>query len=252
MNHVPRLVPRSPGFGRGISAFTGALFSTLAAGCVLAGPAPAAAGPVPAVQPLAVLLHDHAARTAPSVRARRIESVPDRRPLTRVHTVLPVLGRAISADGSAWLQVALPGRPSGHVGWIPAARTRRTSTGWRLAVDLSTRRVTVYNEGRVLRRFRAVVGKPSTPTPRGRFFIEEAVALSARDAGGPYALATSARSQVLQEFDGGPGQIALHGTENLAGALGTAASHGCIRLSPRAITWLARRIGSGTPLTVTR
>ena len=56
---------------------------------------------------------------------------------------------------------------------------------------------------------------------------------------------------MLQEFEGGPGQIALHGTNGLSGALGTAASHGCIRLSTGAITWLARRIGAGVPLTIT-
>ncbi len=44
----------------------------------------------------------------------------------------------------------------------------------------------------------------------------------------------------------------LHGTRNLSGALGSAASHGCVRLSTRAITWLAGRIGAGVPLTVTR
>ena len=82
-----------------------------------------------------------------------------------------------------------------------------------------------------MRRFSAVVGNPSTPTPRGRFFIEEALALAPGAHGGPYALATSARSNVLQEFEGGPGQIALHGTDGLSGALGTAVSHGCIRLS---------------------
>ena len=91
------------------------------------------------------------------------------------------------------------------------------------------------------------MGTPSTPTPRGRFFIEEALALSAGAHGGPFALATSARSSVLQEFEGGPGQIALHGTNGLSGALGTAASHGCIRLSTAAITWLARRIGGRRP-----
>jgi lipoprotein-anchoring transpeptidase ErfK/SrfK len=96
------------------------------------------------------------------------------------------------------------------------------------------------------------VGKPSTPTPRGRFFIEEPVALSSRDAGGPFALATSARSNVLQEFEGGPGQIALHGTDNLSGAPGTAVSHGCVRLSTSAITWLAGHVGAGVPLTITR
>jgi len=121
---------------------------------------------------------------------------------------------------------------------------------WRLAIDLSARRVTVYHRGRIQRRFLAVVGKPSTPTPRGRFFVEEALSLSSQDAGSPFALATSARSDVLQEFEGGPGQIALHGTDGLSGALGTAVSHGCVRLSTSAITWLARRIGSGIPLTI--
>jgi lipoprotein-anchoring transpeptidase ErfK/SrfK len=96
------------------------------------------------------------------------------------------------------------------------------------------------------------VGEPSTPTPRGQFFIEEALKLSSRDAGGPFALATSARSSVFQEFEGGPGQIALHGTNHLSGALGTAASHGCVRLGTGAITWMAGRIGAGVPLTITR
>ena len=65
-----------------------------------------------------------------------------------------------------------------------------------------------------------------------------------------YARSTSARSDVLQDFDGGPGQIALHGMGNLAGALGTASSHGCIRLATPAITWLAMHIGPGVPLSI--
>jgi lipoprotein-anchoring transpeptidase ErfK/SrfK len=84
------------------------------------------------------------------------------------------------------------------------------------------------------------------------FFIEEALALSSYEAGGPYALATSARSNVFQEFEGGPGQIGIHGTNNLSGEPGTAVSHGCIRLGTSAITWLARRVGAGVPLRITR
>jgi lipoprotein-anchoring transpeptidase ErfK/SrfK len=218
---------------------------------LLAAPASAAAASVPPSQPLVVLLHDHIARTRPDVRAHRIESVPARRPLTGVRTVLPVLGQATSKDGRAWTRVRLPGRPNAHTGWLPTAQTRRSATSWRIAIKLSTRRVTVYQDGRVVRRFSAVVGNPWTPTPRGRFFIEEALALSSAH-GGPFALATSARSAVLQEFEGGPGQIALHGTNGLSGALGTAASHGCIRLSTGTITWLARRIGAGVPLVISR
>jgi lipoprotein-anchoring transpeptidase ErfK/SrfK len=104
----------------------------------------------------------------------------------------------------------------------------------------------------VIRRFPAVVGKPSTPTPTGQFFIEEGLALSPSASGAPFALASSARSDVLQDFDGGPGQIAIHGMGGLPGALGTASSHGCIRLDATDITWLAMRIGPGVPLTITR
>lgn len=235
----------SSGARRGGSALV-----TAAVACAFVAPAPAA--PAPASQPLVVLLHDHVARAGPSTHAGRIESVASRRPLTRARTVLPVLGRASSRTRGSWLHVRLPGRPNSHKGWISTNRTRLTSTGWRILVDLSTRRLTVYHGDRARRHFRAIVGKPSTPTPRGSFFIEEALALSSYEAGGPFALATSARSNVFQEFEGGPGQIGIHGTDNLTGALGTAASHGCIRLGTRAITWLARRIGAGTPLTVTR
>jgi lipoprotein-anchoring transpeptidase ErfK/SrfK len=243
MNDSALTVLRHPGIRRGVVGLALALF---------AAPASAAAASVPASQPLVVLLQDHIARTGPSVRAHRIETVPARRPLTSVRTVLPVLGHATSKDGRSWTRVRLPGRPNAHAGWIPTAQTRRSATSWRIALRLSTRRVTVYQHGTVVRRFSAVVGAPSTPTPRGRFFIEEALALSGAPHGGPFALATSARSNVLQEFEGGPGQIALHGTNGLSGALGTAASHGCIRLSTGTITWLARRIGAGVPLTISR
>ncbi len=94
--------------------------------------------------------------------------------------------------------------------------------------------------------------KPSTPTPYGQFFVEEAERIAAQDVGGPYALAISARSDIFQEFEGGPGQIAIHGTGGLSDPLGSAASHGCIRLAPSAITWIARRIGAGVPVTVER
>jgi lipoprotein-anchoring transpeptidase ErfK/SrfK len=230
-----------------------ALMGVLIVGAsAFAAPAGAATPPVTPTQRLVKVLEDHAARVSPSPRSHEIEAVPAQRPLTRVRTILPVLGVEVGSDGKSWIHVRLPGRPNGHTGWIRASHTKQVSTGWRLVVKLATRRVTVYQDGRVARRFRAVVGAASTPTPRGRFFIEEAVALPSREPGGPFALATSARSNVLQEFHGGPGQIALHGTRGLPGKLGTASSHGCIRLDTRAITWLAQRIGAGVPLTVGR
>lgn len=221
------------------------------AGLLVGGPGTALASrAVPSTQALTVVLADHIVRVRPSAGAGRVDTVQARRPLTRARTVLPVL--AVGGPNDSWLRVRLPGRPNGHAGWISARATRSTATAWRIRVDLSARRVSVYREGRAVRHFRAIVGKPSTPTPRGSFFVEEALALSSFEPGAPYALATSARSNVLQEFAGGPGQIALHGTRNVPGALGSAASHGCVRLSSRAISWLASRIGAGVPLSIGR
>jgi hypothetical protein len=209
----------------------GAVAGLVALAIVGATAAPTAAAPAAkasAAQALVVLLGDHVVRRGPNAGAGRIEAVSARRPLTRTRTVLPLLGHG--GHRGAWLRVRLPGRPNGHSGWIAAARTRPDSTPWRIQVALAARRVIVFHEGRVVRRFSAIVGKRSTPTPRGSFFVEEALRLRRGEPGSPFALATSARSNILHEFDGGPGQVALHGTEGLSGTLGTAVSHSGDRL----------------------
>jgi lipoprotein-anchoring transpeptidase ErfK/SrfK len=209
-----------------------------------------ASGNVQATQELAVLLAPHAAHRTPDVSSPRMTILAARRPITGALTTLPVIARSIGADGARWLLVMLPGRPNGSTGWITEQGTRPLVTAWDIVVYLGARRVNAYSNGHLVRSFRAVVGKAATPTPTGQFFVEEALTMSAREPGGPFALALSARSNALQEFEGGPGQIAIHGVENLGGTLGTAASHGCIRLGTAAIEWLAARIAAGTPVSI--
>jgi lipoprotein-anchoring transpeptidase ErfK/SrfK len=184
-----------------------------------------------------------------------LAAVADQRPITLTRTTLPVLAEQTDAEGRTWLKVRLPGRVLDRkappkTGWITASNTRRSATTWHVVVNVNLRRVTVYRAGRQVRSFAAIVGTAATPTPRGEYFVEETMRLSKNFPGAPYALAASARSAVLQEFMGGPGQIALHGIGNIGGQMGTAASHGCIRVSTTAITWLARNIRAGTPLTI--
>lgn len=205
----------------------------------------AQAAPTRTLQPIVTILMAHTVHAAPSAGAAIVGKVPARTPITGEATVLPVLG-----DAHNWLRVALPGRPNGHSGWIRSAGTRRGVVHWRLVVDLSRRRLSVLEDGRLVRTFQAIVGKPSTPTPTGSFFVEEVVRLRGADAGGPFALALSARSSVLQEFDGGPGQIAIHGLDNVGGTIGTAASHGCVRLADDAVRWLAGRVDTGTRVVI--
>ena len=227
-----------------------ALVPVALAAVAFATPAQAKTPRVAVTQPLVILLQNHVAHASADLHARVVEPVAAQRPLTNVRTVLPVMGFIRGKDGNRWVHVRLPGRPSGHTGWILADQTIRSSTEWRIVVKVGAARVTVFRDGDLVRSFEAVVPKASTPTPYGQFFVEEALSISPHDVGGPYALAISARSDIFQEFEGGPGQIAIHGTDGLSDPLGSAASHGCIRLSPSAITWIARRIGGGVPVTV--
>jgi lipoprotein-anchoring transpeptidase ErfK/SrfK len=208
----------------------------------------ASASTAPTIQPtqaLVTLLAPHEVHKGPSARSGSLPLISAARPLTGLRTVLPVLG-----ESKSWLHVRLPGRPNGLTGWIRKQATVSSSTPWHLVVDISERRVIAFRLGHAVKSFPAVVGKPSTPTPTGTFFVEEAMSLSPGGLGAPFALALSARSTVYQEFDGGPGQIALHGLTGIGGVPGTAVSHGCIRLDGWAMTWLVSRVRAGTPVTI--
>jgi len=227
--------------------------AAIAAGAALtagASPAGAAQPPPPKTQELAVLLTPHGVKATLHARGSRA-TLPAWAPVTGAPTVVPVIGHATRPGGIRWLKVMLPGRPNGSTGWITQRGTQKSTTSWRLSIRTSTRAVRVFRRGLLVRSFAAVVGKPSTPTPNGRFFVEESILMPHGSAGAPYALALSARSNVLQEFEGGPGQIAVHGVANLGGTPGTAISHGCVRLANADIRWLASRIAPGTRVTIT-
>jgi lipoprotein-anchoring transpeptidase ErfK/SrfK len=166
-------------------------------------------------------------------------------PLSHQRTSLPVLRRR-----GHWLRVLLPGRPNGHTGWIDARTARVWREPWHVVVDTESKRLFAFKGRRIVRSFPVVTGKPSTPTPHGRFYVEEAMSMPPHSLGSPYAYALSARSDVYQEFEGGPGQIALHGTYRIGGTLGHAQSHGCIRAAAAALRWLFARMGTGTPVDI--
>ncbi len=204
-------------------------------------------------QEVATLSANHAIFTAPA--RRREATISRERPITGEATTLPVLAVRAGRRGT-WLLVRLPGRLlpgaiNGRVGWIQGVHTRLWLIRWHIVVSLGQRRARIYYGGRPVRTFVVIVGAPATPTPQGQFFVEENIAEPPSFPGAPYALATSARSDVFTEFDGGPGQVALHGVGGgLGGTFGTAESHGCVRFSTADITWLANRIDPGTPVTI--
>jgi hypothetical protein len=153
-----------------------------------------------------------------------------------------------------WLRVLLPIRPDGRTGWIPRDNAQLLVTPYWVTVDKRARRVMVYRAGRLIRRFAAVIGKPATPTPDGLAAIYETDRQpDPRGFLGPWALPLTIFSNVLMNFGGGPGRVAIHGRGGLSllDPLGSAASHGCIRISNRAINFLAHHLGPGTPVDIT-
>lgn len=171
---------------------------------------------------------------------------------------LLVLAGARDRAGRCWLQVRLPVRPNTAKGWIPADRVATSETPWRIEVRLDRRTVTLLRAGVPVRRYRAVVGAPATPTPRGLFAVVDAYRGRDSDFLGRWVLTLTAHSEVLRRYEGGDGRAALHGRggASLRDPLGSAASHGCVRLSNAAISGIVRRIGvaglPGTPVKIIR
>jgi lipoprotein-anchoring transpeptidase ErfK/SrfK len=158
---------------------------------------------------------------------------------------LLVLAPPHAAAGRCWVKVMLPWRPNHASGWIDADTVGIAQTPWRIVVSRRQRTLTLYKSGARAGVVPVVVGKPSTPTPSGLFAITWAIRWHPGDFLGSWVLELTAHSDVLHQFDGGDGTVGIHGRggASLNDPLGTARSHGCIRLANTAIDWLVRRIG---------
>lgn len=214
-------------------------------------PAPVPAAPQPTVPPLPpkTTVATAAGPTVevfpgPSVAGAPLASLSNP---NEMGVPLVFLVKARQAD---WLEVMLPMRPNGVTGWIQSGDVTLAESEWRAQVELGNHRLVVWRGNDVVEEKTVAVGMPSAPTPTGDFYLTEV--LNTHNPGGaygPYAFGLSAYSDVYTEFAGGPGQIGLHGT-NSPGALGTDASHGCIRVDNDTITKLAFELPVGSPITV--
>jgi lipoprotein-anchoring transpeptidase ErfK/SrfK len=120
--------------------------------------------------------------------------------------------------------------------------------GKRLVIDRRRLRATLYDRGKRVWSSPVGVGKRSTPTPAGRFWIRERLSnLRGDPLYGPWAFGTAAYSR-LSEWPGG-GVVGIHGT-NQPWLIPGRPSHGCIRLPNRKITQLRRLLPIGTPLRI--
>jgi lipoprotein-anchoring transpeptidase ErfK/SrfK len=151
-----------------------------------------------------------------------------------------------------WGKVWLPERPNGSKGWIHLSHVTLTGHSYRMQINLDRHFLKVWNGKKRIFRTAIGVGQAVTPTPTGLYFITELLEQpDPTGTYGPYAFGLSAHSDVLNEFAGRDGVLGIHGT-NFPQGIGTNVSHGCIRMSNKAITKLAGFLPVGTPVRITR
>jgi hypothetical protein len=242
-----RIPPRRKTLGW-VSLFAGALLGLLAAPNASAAPCHSgkATGtlvsqPTSKIAWRAELLHSTSVYGTPRASAHPRGSVAPGQA-----SWLLVLGATRALDGRCWVKVRLPTRPNDASGWLHVEQLLLRPSAWSITVSLAKRTLTVFRSGRVARRASVVIGAPATPTPRGLFSIIGAWRSPPNSFLGSWILPLTAHSNALQEFEGGDGTVGVHGRGgvSLLDPLGSARSHGCIRLANAAIDWLVHSVGA--------
>ena len=188
------------------------------------------------------------AYSAPSPEARRVGQLRFRTE-DGFPEVYVVLSSVQDARGTTWVRLRLPQKPNNVTGWVV-----RSALGdlhlvhTKLVVNRRTLRVTLYDHGHRIFQARVGVGKPSTPTPAGTFWIREKFHVAGDPLYGARAMGTAAYSSTLTDWPNG-GIVGLHGTGE-PGLIPGRPSHGCVRLRNRDIERLYKLTPVGTPLLI--
>lgn len=155
----------------------------------------------------------------------------------------------LSSDGR-WIEVYLPIRPNESTGWVELTDVELFQNRYSIRVNRESFLLEVFEDGEVVLEAEVAVGAEGTQTPAGTFFTEELIRVpDATGPYGPFAFVLSGYSEHLFSFNGGPGLIGIHGT-NDSSSLGGQASHGCIRVDNTTIAELAEFIPLATPIEI--
>jgi lipoprotein-anchoring transpeptidase ErfK/SrfK len=153
----------------------------------------------------------------------------------------------VAEQGEFWHQVYLPVRPNGATGWVPADAVSLEVVHEELRVSLASRELELVRGNETLVKVPAAVGRSTSPTPPGRYYVTDHLA-----GGGEYGaaiIALNGYSETFSHINGGEARLAIHGT-NDPGSIGFAASLGCVRLADDALLQLTGLVPLGTPVVI--
>jgi lipoprotein-anchoring transpeptidase ErfK/SrfK len=207
------------------------------------------APPNPKVSWAGRLLVVATARANPGPGGKPLRLLQPIAPLGAGPVWLQVRGVKVVA-GKRWVKVLMPVRPNGSTAWIRASDMVFRPVTSRIEIDVSSRRLTVFRDARKKRSFKVAVGTDKNPTPTGRFALAEIIPTGDPKAFlGPIVMPITGFSNTLNEFAGGNGRVAIHGTSEPE-LIGQAVSHGCIRMRNADIRRLSGMVSGGTPVNI--
>jgi L,D-transpeptidase catalytic domain len=147
-----------------------------------------------------------------------------------------------------WLGVQAAELRNGEVGWVRRGNARVDCVEWSLHADLSKRMLFVRRDGRTVRKMRVAVGRPSNPTPKGRFTVTDKLRVTDRNS--PYGccvLALSGHQTNLPDYWPGGDRLAVHATTDES-SVGDDVSLGCLRTVSTRARWLIETVPLGSPI----
>jgi lipoprotein-anchoring transpeptidase ErfK/SrfK len=149
-----------------------------------------------------------------------------------------------------WLEVLLPVRPNGSMGWIRTTDVELAANPYRIDVQLAAHALTIHRDDELVLETAIGYGAEDTPTPGGRYYLTELLQPpDPEGVYGPFAFGLSGFSDVHLDFAGGEGVIGIHGT-NQPDSIGSTVSNGCIRVPNEVIAEMASFLPLGTPVTI--
>ncbi len=127
-----------------------------------------------------------------------------------------------------------------------------------VTVSREQRRARIFRRGKLVKAYTVAVGSPAYPTPTGQFVVQtmqKNPAWNVPNSAWAGSLAGQTipggdpRNPLVARWIGFNGSVGFHGTAS-AGSLGSAASHGCIRMGPTDVIDLFERVRPSTPVLV--
>ena len=127
----------------------------------------------------------------------------------------------------------------------------------RLELNLSQRKVTLFRADQSVKSYPVAIGRPGWETPTGSYKLETMYRnpkwinpftgelIPGGDVDNPLG------RRWMGFWTDGHNWAGFHGTNSVA-SIGTAASHGCVRMFEKDIEELFERVAVGTPVTVKR